>query len=373
LATPQVIVERHAVHKQAWALPERIPELDGIRGIAILLVMICHWTLWLPATSLAGAVMVQGKIGVDLFFVLSGFLITGILLDTQGQTNATRNFYIRRGLRIWPLYFAYLAVAFLAFRRMLPPHFAGWTYPLFVQNFVYFTGMGPFLDPPWSLAVEEQFYLAWPWVALRVRRETVLRICAIVLAVSPLIRYVCRTYGATQPFIYANTFCRLDGIAIGGLIAAWVRSPSFSPTTLRRVVRWAILLGITATIFFLYRESTTRAIPDLLFSVTAVAFGGLTANALLVQGTASRFAQLFRSAPLRFLGRVSFALYLINLPIYVLIHGRQAGRILACVPWPYAGFASMLLANAVLLALAACSWRFFEAPILKLKARLAPR
>jgi len=370
VATAELIHESETAVPSAWALPRQIPELDGIRGVAILLVLICHSTLWLPA-SVARDLFEQGKIGVDLFFVLSGFLITGILLDSQGRPRALRNFYVRRGLRIWPLYFAYLATAFLLFRRMLPAHFSAAAYAVLAQNFFYWTSMGPFLEPTWSLAVEEQFYVVWPWIALHVKRQAVLKIGCAVLAIAPLVRLGFRMAGAGAPFIYANTLCRLDGIAMGAVIAAWVRGRDFAPGALLRFVRASLPLGVAGTAFCYAAEGWMRFATELRYSFVTLAFGGVLAAALLLQGTDSPFARTLRNPSLTGLGRISFALYLFNLPIYGVAHGRLAGRLLAGVPEALAGAAVLLVSNGVLLASAACSWRFFESPILRLKSRLA--
>jgi peptidoglycan/LPS O-acetylase OafA/YrhL len=374
MATAEVILERDEVPAQVRRLPAQIPELDGIRGLAILLVMICHSAMWLPDSPLLHGLR-QGKMGVDLFFVLSGFLITGILLDTRGQPNAKRNFYIRRGLRIWPLYFAFLATTFLLFRRMIPAHISPWAHLLFVQNLFYFSGMGPFLDPPWSLAVEEQFYLVWPWVAMSVRRETLLKICCAVLMLSPLFRCLCKASGADYAFIYNHTLCRLDCIGIGAAIAAWVRDPEFSGAQLRRFPAWAVPIGIAGyALCNLVQEQFLFAI-ELRYSFTALAFGGVLALALYSQGSSSIFASTLRHSALRGLGRVSFALYLFNYPIYTIMHGNMANRLFARVPLPSFGVNAMrfISENMLLLAAASCSWVLFESRLLRWKTKFAPR
>jgi peptidoglycan/LPS O-acetylase OafA/YrhL len=371
MATAELILER-APEVRVWALAKQIPELDGVRGMAILLVMACHLAIWMPVSA-ARSVLDQGKIGVDLFFVLSGFLITGILLDTRERPRALRNFYVRRGLRIWPLYFASLAVAFVALRWMLPPQFSKLVYLLFLQNFFYFLDTGPVLAPLWSLAVEEQFYLVWPWIALRAKRGTVPKICCAVLALSPMIRCACRMAGASPDFIYANTLCRLDGIAIGGMIAAWVRGEEFEPTSLLRFARIALPVGILGTAACYALDGRIGFATEFRYSFVTLAFGAIVAAVLFLQGTDSALARAFRSPVLAGLGRISFAVYLFNLPVYTLLQGNHARRLLAALPAPISALAFVVFANGILIGLAICSWKFFEAPILKLKERLAPR
>jgi peptidoglycan/LPS O-acetylase OafA/YrhL len=372
MATAELILERPQAYAQAWTLPAQIPELDGIRGLAILLVLICHSAMWLPMSALR-SVLIEGKIGVDLFFVLSGFLITRILLDTQRDRQALRNFYVRRGLRIWPLYFSFLLVAFVALRKMMPTGLAPWTYLLFAQNFVHYANTGPVLDPTWSLAVEEQFYLLWPLIALRARRETVLKICCAVLALSPLIRCAFRLAAAPETFIYANTLCRLDGIAMGGAIAAWVRSEGFEPEQLRRFARFAVPFGVAGAGLCYWLHNALVFGSDIRHSFIALAFGGIVAWTLARQGQPSPALDALRSFNLTGLGRISFALYLFNLPLYTLIHGHMADRIFLLLPTPITEVARVILGNALLLLAAVLSWKFLEHPILRLKSRLAPR
>jgi peptidoglycan/LPS O-acetylase OafA/YrhL len=352
--------------------PAQIPELDGVRGIAVLLVMICHSAMWLPLSPLR-SLLVEGRIGVDLFFVLSGFLITGILLDTQRDRRALRNFYIRRGLRIWPLYFAFLLIAFLALRRMVPPWLSPWAYVLFMQNFLYSADIGPVLDPTWSLAVEEQFYLIWPWIALRARRKTLLKICCGVIAISPLIRCGLHMAGASDTFIYVNTLSRLDGIAMGGAIAAWIRSAKFDVQQLRRVARVALPVGTFGAVICYFLGASNWIATELGYSFIALAFGGVLAFSLAAQGSASRTARLLRGFTLSRIGSISFALYLFNLPIYTVMHGRMASGAFSHFSPLTGAFARLVAENLVLLAAAILSWKLYEGPILRLKSRWAPR
>jgi peptidoglycan/LPS O-acetylase OafA/YrhL len=181
----------------------RLTSLDGLRGLAVLSVVLFH-TLRLQNAGVFGEIWKRfhgsAWAGVDLFFVLSGFLITGILLDSRGQENYFRNFYARRTLRIFPLYYTVLAVALLvvpfvvgfprlpaAYPRLLENQLWLWTY---TQNYLQATtahtlpGFGHF----WSLAVEEQFYWFWPLVVCLLPRKALLRFCLIVCAILPFIR-----------------------------------------------------------------------------------------------------------------------------------------------------------------------------------------
>src|SRR5258707_1157994 len=174
-------------------LPRHLRQLDVLRGIAVLIVMIAHSNGNVPALHL-GSVFRFGWTGVDLFFVLSGFLITGILLRTKSEGNYFRNFYGRRVLRIWPLYLCLLAFGFLAIPFLQPylrPTVAEQCHPwqsylLFVQNLCV-PMSGPFgpLQITWSLCVEEQFYLVWPLVVLLCSPKTITRV-AVAAALTSL-------------------------------------------------------------------------------------------------------------------------------------------------------------------------------------------
>ena len=152
-------------------MQRRIPQLDAVRGLAILVVMMHNISLKYPLLH-SQQLFNNGWMGVDLFFVLSGFLITGILVDTNRSDSYFKNFYVRRCLRIWPLYysllfFMFVIVRFLSrsqFQIVLQTSSPWWAFPLYLQNFllpISTNAAGP-LGVTWSLAIEEQFYLIWP-------------------------------------------------------------------------------------------------------------------------------------------------------------------------------------------------------------------
>src|SRR5579872_5946528 len=179
-------------------MQKKIPQLDAVRGLAILLVIVHNTNGKFPGLHLQ-TLFQNGWAGVDLFFVLSGFLITRILLDSKQSGDALRNFYARRCLRIWPLYYALLFFMFVIVPVIRPSESAAifaprsspwWAYPVFLQTFLIPSASGATgpLAVTWSLAVEEQFYLIWPWIvryssAARLRQLAITVICA-----SPLLR-----------------------------------------------------------------------------------------------------------------------------------------------------------------------------------------
>src|SRR5206468_10157147 len=247
-------------------MQQKIPQLDGIRGVAILVVII-HNSGKFPR------LFANGWMGVDLFFVLSGFLITGILLDTKESEGYFKNFYIRRCLRIWPLYYSLLVLMFVLVPLLRPSeaHIVfeksspWWAYPLFLQNFlipISTNAAGP-LAITWSLAIEEQFYLVWAVVVRYCSSGQVGRIAIAVICLSPALRFYLSLH---HVHLYTNVFSRLDGLMAGSLLALAVRSEEFLPS---RFVKLAwISLFIAAPLAFVTAAVNASWV---VFSFTALA------------------------------------------------------------------------------------------------------
>ena len=217
-----------------------IQALDGVRGLAILSVFLYHawpdlsheWRGGATLNMLASA----GPFGVDLFFVLSGFLITGILLDAREGRRYFRNFYARRALRLFPVYYLYLLVVAFAlpiFHRAIHtsmPDYSGpwWWYVLYFCNWKPNWGWGdPWLGHIWSLAVEEQFYLVWPTVVLLAGRKRLWPICLAIIAGATTLRFEWAFDGVPWNQIYRLTITRADTMAWGALGALALRSPAW--------------------------------------------------------------------------------------------------------------------------------------------------
>src|SRR5213594_1167134 len=251
-------------------MQQKIPQLDGIRGVAILVVII-HNSGRFPR------LFANGWMGVDLFFVLSGFLITGILLDTKESEGYFKNFYIRRCLRIWPLYYSLLLSMFVLVPLLRPSeaHIVfeksspWWAYPLFLQNFlipISTNAAGP-LAITWSLAIEEQFYLVWAVVVRYCSSAQVRRFAIAVLCLSPALRFYLSLH---QVDLYTNVFCRLDGLMAGAFLALVVRGDNFRPA--RFVIRAWISFFIAVPLALVAEALDAQWI---VFSLTAVASGSL--------------------------------------------------------------------------------------------------
>lgn len=334
----------------------RIAQLDAIRGIAILLVMLHNlhaFTSW-PLSYLT----VYGWAGVDLFFVLSGFLITGILLDTRKSERYFQNFYARRCLRIWPLYYALLVLMFVVLPLVRPQvapeifHKSSpwWAFPFFLQNFfvaVPTEAAGP-LGVTWSLAVEELFYLVWPMFVryLSPARLRWMAVCVILL--SPALRLYLVTH---QRIIYSNPICRLDGMMAGALIAMMARQENFQPNRLIKAMWAAMIIAVPLVLV-----SETHSMQWLTFSLTITASGAFVYLGLF---SASKWLRvLLTNRFLMFTGVISYGLYLLHkLPEdFLKAMHRETNRSVA-----------FLVAITCAYLLAILSWYLFEKPLLRLK------
>lgn len=279
----------------------RIPALDGLRAIAILAVLGYHFGHSIPG----------GYLGVDLFFVLSGFLITSVLLRAEAQACVSlRNFYIRRALRILPPLFASVALAFAiyAWRRpeIVPTLF-------FYANFVPPENLGP-LQHTWSLSVEEQFYLAWPLGFLLLGRWRLAALLAVV-AGACWMRVLVYDDGWTYADIYRNSFARADGLGVGCMAAiVWERWPDACHKVLGH--RWTlpICLGAIFGFFWLARFRSAVMIGPLLTVFEIVC--GLGVLAAVLEPT-TWTQRLLSCQPMRYIGSRSYGIYLYHFPLII--------------------------------------------------------
>jgi peptidoglycan/LPS O-acetylase OafA/YrhL len=343
---------------------KKIPQLDAVRGLAVLLVLI-HNTDIYPSLHL-GLIVNNGWMGVDLFFVLSGFLITGILLDTKQSAGYFTNFYARRCLRIWPLYYSLLLFMFVIVPILRPTEGHAvfearsspwWAFPVFLQNFLLpiptmATGA---LGVTWSLAVEEQFYLGWPLVVKFCSQAQLRKIAIAVICISPALRFYLSLH---QVNIYSNTFCRLDGLMAGALLALVIRSVSFSPSKFLTPA-WIMLL-ISAPLALMI-ETAFHA-RWIVFSFTALASVSFVYLSLF--STQKWLRSVMTNRLLVFTGTISYGIYLLEkIPL-------DAAR---SFHLDKHGLLALPVTAAVTYAMAAVSWNVLEKPVLKLKRFFAPR
>jgi len=339
----------------------RIPELDGIRGLAIVLVVLHNASMKYPSLY---PVFANGWMGVDLFFVLSGFLITGILLDTKHTEGYFTTFYARRCLRIWPLYYTLIAFMFVVVPMLRPSDAQAifersspwWAYVVFVQNFFVpnLTMAAGLLAVTWSLAIEEQFYLVWPWI---VRYSSTARLRALAIAIiglSPLLRYGLSRYGVD---VYPNTFCRLDGLMAGAVLALLVRSETFRPSRYLRPA--ALVLALAVPLAFALEALGARW---LVFSLTALASAAFLYLALFSART--WLHALLTARVVVYTGIISYGLYLLHKMPLDVAQALHLDRHPAL---------ALTLALGTAYALAVVSRRWLEQPFLRLKRLFEPK
>lgn len=349
-------------------MKRHVPALDGVRGIAILMVMAFHTPGTIPWTHFGWA-------GVDLFFVLSGFLITGVLLDGAAVEGRARTFYVRRVLRILPLYYAGILVSLFVI-PLIAPSLEGdahrlaahqlwlWTYtanwPIGLQGSDPVAPL-PFLAHFWSLAIEEQFYLVWPLVIWFASRKTAVRVAWVVIIGALACRVALVAFGAPSSTRYFLTPCRLDALGVGALIALWLREER-EPIDVERRVRVVGLIACLVLAVLIWRarpfDYDSKLVATLGFSALAWAFGWLVTTAAL------RPSRILGASPLVMAGRYSYGLYVIH-PLIITI---------SVARWPALADTKkdgvIMWVASVLLAW--LSYHGFERRFLKLKDRLAP-
>jgi peptidoglycan/LPS O-acetylase OafA/YrhL len=318
-------------------LPAHLPTLDGLRGLAIVLTLGHNFSLLKSPTGLPARLLEVGFdfgwAGVQLFFVLSGFLITGILLKTQDRPDYYRSFFGRRVLRIFPLYYAALFFFMVVLPALvtLPQVFYHdranqiWFW-LYLSNFTQPFGIcGDSLPHLWSLAVEEQFYLIWPFLVHRRSGHKLLKLCLSLAVIGFVLRVGMVLWGVRPVAIYTFSISRLDALALGAAIAVLARLPGWLPwlMTMRRRM-WIFAAVLTVAGLFI-----THGYPQLLpmgqslgYTILAVVFAlAVLAGACEDADPAARpgLLSLLRSAPLRTLGKYSYGMYVFHKPLHDLV------------------------------------------------------
>ena len=377
---------------RTWTRPY-YSSFNGLRGIAILSVFLRHYaglvSSWPPFQAL--------WVGVDLFFVLSGFLITGILFDALNERHFFRTFYIRRALRIFPLYFALFAL-FFCLSLLFPgtgSNRASIVFLMYIGNLVV-----PSLDlvkhPAtvirlivhhrfvvlpvghfWSLCIEEQFYLIWPLVVFFVRdRRGLMKVAAGGVMLTILLRTAAFLLASQTlletGFIHMETFFRCDSLLIGAWCALWLRGVTLTSRELRMTAyRW----GVPATVVTLVGCALTLRRWPHLFSnpfLSTIGYTGIaiTAGSALILSVddTSWLSTLLRAPGLSELGLLSYGFYLFHdLPKVLftefLLHRLQPHHLQAL---------GLPVLFAIVFFVSWVSFRFYEQPFLRLKAKLAP-
>ena len=359
-----------------------IEALDGFRGFALLVVLF-HHLFWSntqsgnPIFDFISQIRAASFVGVNLFFALSGFLITGILLDTRTDGNYFKAFYARRALRIFPLYYGFLIFLFLLTR---PLHFQwnGWQYyyltysanlalwrdvPLVVQPFN--------IDHFWSLNVEEQFYLVWPFLIYRIKSisrllHVALAGCMVVLLIR--VALVLLRSRFPNPYLaYSPTFSCADNLLYGCAVALLMQSP-WKQITLRWAPRvFAVCAVLLLTIFLVLHGFE---VPNPIVSTVGFSLFGILSASLIamILSAGSLTARFFSSSILRFFGRYSYGLYVyhysiagwISQPLRIWFISHNVHKALALT-------GSALIIGVISTIIAVLSYQLFENRFLKLK------
>lgn len=409
----------------------RISSLDGIRGLAVLMVVFSHFLIYdQQFTGQKWWTFIDGGWhGVDLFFVLSGFLITGILLDTKEKPNFFKHFFIRRILRIFPLCYAALLVATISMyviegnARYFTGYDSIWWYYLYASNIAIslkgdWGQMGNYFDVGhfWSLAIEEQFYLVWPFVVWFLSKRTLFATSLLMIFGGTFIRqYTDTIFGDYSLASTALTICKMDTLAAGALLAIWMRSDQSLPWSGKKWTLGATYLAIAAigvymfqspsqdaawglwwyglfflgALFFLtpHRKLVARVVfvlstmmtvfsdvneaPQYKVTYSVFAFASMIFLAMNEnpKGLVRRFGEL---SILRNLGTYSYAIYIFHMffmKIWMMAFG---DRILASGLHPLVGQTIFsTLAFALTYLAARFSWKYLESPLLALKDKWA--
>jgi len=343
-----------------------LPALDGLRGIAVLVVMGFH---------IFPNHVKFGWMGVDLFFVLSGFLITGILLDSKGTVNYYRNYLAKRTLRIFPLYYFFLIVFFIVFPLTGYSEFIhnyeylsatqSW-YWLYIQNWrIFFDAYYPgedIISHFWSLAIEEQFYIFWPLIIYLLPKDRIVNVCLMIIAISVIIRLYL-FFGTDLDYIkvYVFTFSRLDALAVGGTVAGMIRNERMIGY-LKQYTFWVLLIsaGVVMATIGLHQSFDFKNFSTYGYTVLALFFGTL----LLLALSDNRYnvmKTMTETKLLAFFGKYSYGLYVYHIPVLRICMYELKGVVSRSV--------MLVIAFMLSIVIAYLSYHLIEKHFLKLKSR----
>jgi peptidoglycan/LPS O-acetylase OafA/YrhL len=365
-------------------IKEHITELDGLRGMAILLVLLYHLFPFIPISKF-------GWTGVDLFFVLSGFLITRILIKSVNEQRYWRNFIIRRTLRIFPLYYftlvLYVVICNLsnefASSKLVSYDFFQenqlwyWLYASNIKTFETGTWLPTIIfNPLWSLSIEEQFYLLWPLVVYSLRGKRLFGITIFLICIVIIVRILLLSKNVSGLSIYVFTFTRLDTILTGSLIAIMIFELNLRHWLERyAMIALGISLFILMAVFLVQRTSSPFNSHIQLYGYTLLAF--LFASLLLwivSENKPSLLKFVFQSNFLVFLGKYSYSLYLFHWPLFRLLRNPLKNFYADWLNLQQTLVIDILASTSVLILTVIASlitWNLFEKRFIALKASLA--
>jgi len=387
---PALAIAKPLEKQAAAALPGlkvHVPELDGVRGLAVLFVVLYHLQGYAGLGNNRtpyGWIVSMGWSGVDLFFVLSGYLITGILLDSRSEEKYFQKFYARRMLRIFPLYYLVVAGLFLAGPPLLRHLSRGdliavwvkpgsqifaWTFTLNVPFAFDYNQISRLIHPLWSLSIEEQFYLIWP-VTVYLLTPRTLRVVCLTLVGSALPARIAFVIAGHCSAAFALTPCRTDALALGALLASTVRTPGGMET----IRRWgwktsvAALAGIILTVFFRGPEGADPVIVTVGISLVGICYASAL-GAVISAPQESLSRRGLRLPVIRFLGKYSYAIYVFHQAIIItMVHKLPPGRLAMTLHSSFGGCLTFAAIFGILTITAAmASWWLLERHFLAFK------
>jgi peptidoglycan/LPS O-acetylase OafA/YrhL len=357
-------------------LTRHMPGVDLLRGVAILLVVFFHGFFYSaprfpwhnPAVAAFFHLTGLGWTGVNLFFTLSGFLITGNLIDSDGKPNFYSRFYIRRALRILPAYFVVLII--LGLTHAVSPGYIA-VCVIFLANWPSLILHGSVVGYSvlWSLAVEEQFYAAWPWLYRQLRRNGLFILCALTILVCPVLRGA--TMGVSKSDIFSKTFLIGDNLAVGAAIAILCRSQRLSLKALAWIgIALTLFPGLTLLGMSISGGNLTVTIKQSILGASL----GYSMLELFTGGMLILMLYAYRERPIQkglafllFFGEISYGLYLIHLLCVMLYDHLFGDNYKTHVGALICRFA---LANGAAVLLATLSRRYFENPVMNLRKKI---
>ncbi len=304
--------------KQIIHLKHHFPFLDGLRGLAIISVIIYHCFPELLFSKI-------GWVGVDLFFVLSGFLITGILVESKEKPFFFKNFFIRRALRIFPLYYLFLILMFFILPLIKNEPLGDFSYYqghqmyfwLYIQNWLYSLEGFPknfALHHLWSLGVEEQFYLLWPFVIYMMSFKRIIYVAVLLIFLAVFFRHFGSLAGFVFPYKYVNIFSRMDALLMGALVMLLLKE---FPNLIKKYALIGFLLSALIIICYIGLHKTL----DFWYLDNVYSFIGLAFACFLAICCADfKYSALLRSyldtKILKWFGKYSYGIYIYHYPIY---------------------------------------------------------
>jgi peptidoglycan/LPS O-acetylase OafA/YrhL len=378
-----------AVTKTEIASPpgssRRITELDGYRGMAVALGLFFHYIrsgIVVRPPKPLGYVYTATSLtwsGMELFFILSGFLITGILLDSRNSPRYFKTYYIRRACRIMPLYFLFLGLVALAIRFLYRPVGAPldwvfdralpwYSYVTFIQNFwmaKYSTFGSKIMAITWSLSVEEQFYVSLPLLIYFVRRSALPYVFGAGIIVAPFVRiFIAYHYSTHLLATYVLLPARMDSLCVGAMCAYYVREPrAWNWMVNNRNTLWKTLFCLVLAMPLFNNYGIPLTLMWISLGIAWMCAFFATVLILTLTSPECIFSRAMRLPLFTGLGRIAYSVFLFHLGIYLLCIWALTGHEWVMNSWKDMGVA--LLSLAITLTFSKLSWQYFEKPIIR--------